>query len=256
MPVKQQLSPSGLSILDTPVSQQEKAGYVRNMFDGIAHRYDLLNTILSAGMHDRWRKFATRCAALYPGDNALDLCTGTGSWTPYLRNAVGPAGLVIGLDFSIEMLHNGSRRFAKNDTLCVQADAVVLPFTSDTFNAATIGFGIRNVADIPGSLREIARVLKPGGRLVILEFADPHPGLFKEFYSFYSQYIMPNIGGMVSGSKDAYTYLPASVERFASREDLAGMMKAAGLDEIRYIDLMNGLVCVHVGVKLFTDSCG
>lgn len=237
------------SILSPTVPPEEKAAFVRRMFDDIAPRYDLLNTLLSAGIHDGWRAFATRCAALTPGDRALDVCTGTGDWTELLRKTVGPSGRVVGVDFSLGMLQNGVRQFTNAQAPAVQGDATRLPFADGLFDAATAAFGIRNVAQIDRAFAEMARVLKPGGRLVCLEFAEPRPGAFRAFYDLYARWVMPHLGGAISGRPDAYAYLPESVARFHSRASLAGLMRGAGLVDVRWVDLTFGLVCVHVGVK-------
>lgn len=240
---------SGIEVLDNPVSPEEKAAYVREMFDDIAPRYDLLNSVLSAGIHKGWRGFATRCACLELGNRALDVCSGTGEWTPSLRRMVGPDGLVMAADFSLPMLQFGDTRFRHETAQEVQADATVLPFADGVFDAVTIGFGIRNVADRDKAFREMARVLKPGGRVVCLEFSQPPPGLFRTGYDLHARHVMPKIGGAISGRPDAYAYLPASVARFDSREQLAARMRGAGLSPVRYVDLTFGLVCVHVGIK-------
>lgn len=243
--------PSGIKVLDQPVEPEEKAAYVREMFDDIAHRYDLLNSVLSAGIHKGWRGFATRCACLELGGSVLDVCSGTGEWTPSLRSAVGPSGLVMAADFSLKMLQFGDARFRTQTTQEVQADASVLPFAENSFHAVTVGFGIRNVADRDKAFREMARVLKPGGRVVCLEFSQPPPGLFRTGYELHARHIMPKLGGAISGRPDAYAYLPASVARFDSRQQLAERMRGAGLESVRFVDLTFGLVCVHVGEKPF-----
>lgn len=240
---------SGIEVLDHPVTPEEKAAYVREMFDDIAHRYDLLNSVLSAGIHKGWRGFATRCACLELGNSVLDVCSGTGEWTPSLRQAVGPDGLVMAADFSLPMLRFGDVRFRQETAQEVQADASVLPFGDESFDAVTIGFGIRNVADRDKAFREMTRVLKPGGRVVCLEFSQPPAGLFRTGYELHARYVMPKIGGAISGRPDAYAYLPASVARFDSREQLAERMRGAKLSPVRWIDLTFGLVCVHVGIK-------
>ncbi len=144
--------PSGIDVLDRPVTAAEKAGYVRQMFDDIAPRYDLLNSLLSAGIHHGWRTFATRCACLQPGDSVLDVCSGTGEWAAHLRRVVGPKGFVAAADFSLPMLQHGAARFAESGVGEVQGDAARLPFADDCFDAATVAFGIRNVAEIETSL--------------------------------------------------------------------------------------------------------
>ena len=241
--------PSGLDVLDRPMMAEEKAQYVRRMFDDIAPRYDLLNSLLSAGIHHGWRVFATRCASLGAGDNVLDVCSGTGEWTDGLRQAVGPDGLVAAADFSLPMLRYGTRRFARNGVGKVQGDAARLPFADGSFDAATVAFGIRNVADRDRGFAEMARVVRPGGRVVCLEFSQPPPGPFRTAYDLHARYVMPVVGGAVSGRPDAYAYLPASVTRFDTRRRLADRMRGAGLSEVRWVDLTFGLVCVHVGVK-------
>jgi len=206
MSVTTSLSPSGIPVLDQPVTAQEKSRYVREMFDDIAGRYDFLNSLLSAGIHHQWRTFATRCAALAPGDAALDVCTGTGDWAMLLRRAVGPSGRVVGTDFSLPMLQYGDTKFESVDVPRVQGDAMRLPFASNRFNAVTVAFGIRNVADIDAGFKEMARVLVPGGRVVCLEFAEPHAGPFLPFYRAYSKHVMPRLGG--GRSADAPTRTP------------------------------------------------
>ena len=240
---------SGISVLDGQVTAGEKAAYVREMFDAIAPRYDLLNSLLSVGIHRGWRRFATRCAALQAGDSVLDVCTGTGDWAAELRKTVGPRGRVVGVDFSLPMLRHGDRRFREAGIGRAQGDAARLPFASDTFDAATVAFGIRNVAETGTALAEMARVVRPGGRVVCLEFAEPHPGLFKGLYELYSRWVMPAVGGAISRRREAYAYLPASVARFASRARLAETLRDVGLADVRWVDLTFGMVCVHVGVK-------
>lgn len=242
-------APSGLAVLDQPVTPDEKAQFVQAMFDDIAPRYDLLNSLLSAGIHTRWRQFATRCAALQAGDAVLDVCSGTGAWVEALRRAVGPSGRVVGLDFSAQMLAQGKASFTRASAPRVQADASRLPFVDNQFHAVTVAFGIRNVAEREQAFCEMARVLRPGGRVVCLEFATPPPGAFRLGYELYARWVMPALGGAVSGRPDAYAYLPASVARFASRDALASIMRAAGLVRVRWVNLMFGLVCVHVGEK-------
>ncbi len=242
-------APSGVDILDRPVTEGEKAQFVRQMFDDIAPRYDFLNALLSAGIHSGWRTFATRCALLSSGEAVLDLCSGTGEWTVPLREAVGPTGQVIGADFSLPMLRSGADRFERTHSEEVQGDAARLPFADSSFEAVTIAFGIRNVADRDRAFREMTRVLKPGGRVVCLEFSQPPPGLFSIAYDLHAKYIMPTVGGAVSGRPDAYAYLPESMKRFDNRACLAARMQDAGLADVRWVDLTFGLVCVHVGVK-------
>ena len=244
-----ELRPTGINVLDNPVTAPEKAAFVRQMFDDIAPRYDLLNSVLSAGIHHSWRVFATRCTLLKPGDSALDVCTGTGDWTTLLRGVVGETGRVIGVDFSLPMLRNGAARFDNAHAGRAQGDASRLPFGDAEFEAVTVAFGIRNVAEREKAFREMYRVTRPGGRVVCLEFSQPPAGLFRSFYDLYSRYVMPKLGGAISGRPDAYAYLPESVTRFETRSELADTMRRAGWHSVRWVDLTFGLVCVHVGEK-------
>lgn len=236
---------------NSPVYEQgsEKAAYVRSLFDVIAPRYDLLNGILSAGTHSSWRAFATRCTTLQSGDSVLDVCTGTGEWAALLRECVGPEGTVVAVDFSYRMLRSGDARFCSADVVPIQADAMRLPLESNRFHAATVAFGIRNVVDQSAAFREMVRVLRPGGRLVCVEFSQVKNPAFKVLYAAHSRWVMPAIGRWISGHPSAYAYLPESVAQFKTRTELAAMMREAGLSPVRMVDLMFGLVCVHVGIK-------
>jgi demethylmenaquinone methyltransferase/2-methoxy-6-polyprenyl-1,4-benzoquinol methylase len=248
--------PAELEALDPAAAPDAKAAYVREMFDAIAPRYDLLNSLLSAGIHHGWRRFATRCAAITPGDSVLDLCTGTGDWAVELRKAVGAEGRVVGADFSFKMLRHGEGKFTAAGVPHFQADAAALPFASDAFDAVTVAFGIRNIAELGRAFAEMTRVIRPGGRVVCLEFARPRPGPFRAAYDVYSRWIMPRVGGAISGRPDAYAYLPESMRRFADRPALARMMGEAGLTSVRQVDLTGGLVCVHVGLKPLEKGAG
>lgn len=228
----------------------EKHRYVQAMFDAIAPRYDLLNSVLSLRLHHGWRRTAASHAALSPGDVALDVCTGTGDLAFELARRVGQKGQIIGSDFSLPMLRLGERKKQnKNNLRFVLADTQSLPFSSNLFDAVTVGFGIRNVAEIEKGLAEMARVARPGGRVVILEFNQPHSPLFAALYRWYSFTVLPRLGGWVSGRRAAYDYLPSSVAAFHSRDALRKMMERAGLTDIGIVDLSFGTVVVHRGVK-------
>jgi len=242
-------SPSGIRVLDRPVSAGEKARYVRAMFDAIAPRYDLLNSVLSFTIHYRWRAYAARCAALKDGDSALDVCCGTGDFARELRRRVGRTGQLMGIDFSLPMLKAGQTKAQADQVATAQADALRLPFPDNAFNAAVIGFGLRNVADPGAGLAEMARTVKSGGRVVCLEFSQPKLPLLRGLYNLYSLKVMPLVGGLVSGRREAYSYLPQSVARWKSREELADLMRRAGLQDIRTRDLTFGIACVHTGTK-------
>ena len=230
----------------------EKHRYVRAMFDAIAPRYDLLNSLLSARLHHGWRRVAAAQAALRPGDTALDVCTGTGDLAIQLARRVGREGRVIGGDFSLPMLRLGERKARRCAPAVVRmtlADAQALPYPSDVFDAVTVAFGIRNVADIERGLGEMARVARPGGRVVILEFNQPRNRALRALWRWLSFRFIPLVGGLVSGRRHAYEYLPSSVDVFQTREELTSLMERAGLGDVRVTDLMFGTVVVHRGVK-------
>ncbi len=246
--------PNSGSVLPAP---DEKHDYVREMFDGIAPTYDRLNSVLSGPLHHAWRRVATRQAVLKPGDIALDVCTGTGDFALELARAVGETGHIQATDFSAPMLRIGERKARLRDypnTTWAVADTQALPFAANTFDAVTVGFGIRNVADIPLGIREMTRVAKPGGRVVILEFNQPTNPLFAALYKWYSFTILPLMGGMVSGRKTAYEYLPQSVAAFHSRDEISDMMRGAGLENITVTDLTVGTVVIHRGTKAYTPG--
>lgn len=228
----------------------DKAGYVRAMFDAIAPRYDLLNSLLSARLHHGWRRAAARQANLRPGDVALDVCTGTADLALELAQHVGARGRVIGADFSAAMLRLGKKKAApRRNVFLMQADALALPYANDAFDAATVAFGIRNVADVGRGIAEMARVVRPGGRVVILEFNQPRGRIFGAVYGWYSFRVLPVLGGWISGRRAAYEYLPSSVAAFHSREAISARMRAAGLGTICVTDLFFGTVVIHCGTK-------
>lgn len=240
---------------ERPLYTGDKASYVRDMFSAIAPQYDRLNAILSFNQHKAWRRRAVRLANVQPGDQCLDVCTGTGDFAVDLARTVGSTGRVIGADFCEPMIRNGldktSRRSIGSEcgpiTMMV-ANAELLPYANNLFDVVTVGFGVRNVANLPQAVSEMARVTKPGGRVVILEFNRPPDVWYKPFVDFYLFHILPRIGGLLS-RREAYTYLPESMKRFVSREELTSIMEKAGLAQIQVRDLNFGTVCIHLGVK-------
>jgi demethylmenaquinone methyltransferase/2-methoxy-6-polyprenyl-1,4-benzoquinol methylase len=226
------------------------ATQVRGMFDRIAGVYDLMNTAMTAGLHHRWRERAAGRAQLAPGDRALDVCCGTGDLAFELTRRVEPGGEVVGCDFSEPMLEL-ARSKARDRGAAVRfewADALALPYDEGGFDAVTVGFGVRNFADLERGLAEMIRVLRPGGRLVILEITQPTRPPLSTFFSVWFDRIVPRLGTL-AGDRDAYTYLPESVKRFPAPEGLAARMDAAGLERIRWTVLAGGIIAIHSGVR-------
>jgi demethylmenaquinone methyltransferase / 2-methoxy-6-polyprenyl-1,4-benzoquinol methylase len=219
---------------------------VRAMFDRIAGFYDLMNSVMTAGLHHRWRARAADLAALAPGDSALDVACGTGDLAIELARRVGTGGEVIGSDFSEEMLE---RARAKAPQLQWEwGNALELPYAAGRFHAATVGFGARNFSDLDRGLAEMARVVRPGGRVVVLEITTPRRPPLSTFYSVWFDRVVPLIGRL-TGEEEAYTYLPSSVRRFPGPEGLAASMQRAGLGDIRWILTAGGIIALHVGTK-------
>lgn len=218
------------------------------MFAGIARRYDLLNHTLSMNIDKRWRAKVSRELAdvlSNPASIVLDIACGTGDLTNEL--ASNSTGRVVGTDFCRPMLDVA---VGKNDSLSyIEADAMSLPVPDDQFDAVTIAFGLRNLPNFRNGLVEMLRILKPGGRLVVLEFTEPVIPGFGRLFNFYFSHILPRIGGMVSGSRGAYEYLPDSVSKFPAQKELAALMSDVGFTGVRFTNLTGGIAAIHVGVK-------
>jgi demethylmenaquinone methyltransferase/2-methoxy-6-polyprenyl-1,4-benzoquinol methylase len=232
----------------TPWTTQggEKRAAVQAMFAEIAPVYDRLNGLMSLRLHHRWRRAAVRQLNLKPGQTALDVCCGTGDFLTPLRQAVGTQGRVVGIDFCFPMLELAQPKGDANGLSL--GDACRLPVQSASVDAVTVGWGIRNVPDIDAAHREIARVLKPGGRFVSIDMALPRSGLLRAVSRFVSGKVLPVLGKLF-GNKTAYTYLPESTLRFADREKLAESMRDAGLTDVGFRDFMMGNICMHWGTK-------
>lgn len=232
-------------------SSPDFAGQVNRMFDKVAGRYDALNSVMTAGLHHRWRERAAQRAGLGPGDSALDVCCGTGDLALELAGRVTPGGNVVGCDFSEPMLDLAREKAAARGAAGVRfewADALELPYGAERFDAVTVGFGVRNLADLDHGLREMARVLKPGGRAVILEITQPSRPPLSTFYSLWFDRVVPLLGAF-SDDAEAYSYLPESVRSFPSPRGLAEKMDAAGFERIRYTVLAGGIIAIHSGAK-------
>ncbi len=266
------------NMLSTNELLHKKGENIRRMFSSIATRYDFLNALLSLTFDRKWRRFAVSVSGLQAGDKVLDVCTGTGDLAIEYAKAIpssstdkqvcpchppseeGRVGVtVVGTDFCEEMLRLAIPKIRNNEwhrhLACgrikfVQADTLHLPFPDGSFQVSTVAFGIRNVADLELGIKEMTRVISPGGRVVILEFSEPENRVFRWLYDFYFHKILPKIGRLISASKiDAYTYLPSSVQTFPNRWQLKAVMESCGLEDVKIYPRTFGIVNIHVGKK-------
>jgi demethylmenaquinone methyltransferase / 2-methoxy-6-polyprenyl-1,4-benzoquinol methylase len=220
---------------------------VRAMFDRIAGVYDRMNSVMTAGLHHRWRARAADLAELKPGARALDVACGTGDLALELAGRVGPGGEVVACDFSERMLELARAKAAGRPTVRVEwANALELPYRADEFAAATVGFGVRNFSDLERGLSELVRVVRPGGKVVILEMTTPTRPPLSTFFRIWFDRVVPVLGRL-AGDSDAFTYLPRSVQRFPGPQELAATMERRGLARIRYVLTAGGIIAIHVG---------
>lgn len=238
-------------IADAAQGGAGKAAYVRGAFSEIASRYDLLNHLLSFNIDKAWRRRAV--AELHverdPSGVYLDLCAGTLDVSVVLAQSEGFRGSVVSIDFAEPMLKAGKGKVSDLNVDAVTGDALSLPLKSGLMSGAIVAFGIRNVADLDAGLREVHRVLAPGARFVILEFSTPRTPLINAGYQLYFRHVLPAIGGLISGHRTAYAYLPKSVANFPVMEELARRMRAAGFSEVKWRSLTLGIAAIHVAVR-------
>ncbi|MED5420450.1 MAG: bifunctional demethylmenaquinone methyltransferase/2-methoxy-6-polyprenyl-1,4-benzoquinol methylase UbiE [Pseudomonadota bacterium] len=235
------------------VAVEDKARRVRGVFDSVAENYDLMNDLMSVGMHRLWKHFTIEQAGVRRGQSLLDLAGGTGDLARRFAEKVGSDGHVVLADINLAMLSEGRRRLidkgVAGNASIVQVDAENLPFADSSFDCVTIAFGLRNVTEKDAALRSMRSVLKPGGKVLILEFSRPAEFL-KPAYDLYSFKVLPALGKTVAGDADSYQYLAESIRMHPDQESLLTMMKDAGFDRCRYHNLSGGVVALHVGYKV------
>lgn len=232
---------------------ENKAKYVQEMFNSIARNYDLMNTLMSLGLDKSWRRLTVKRSDLKEGGTGLDVCCGTGMLTMEQARVAGRAGRITGLDFSENMINVARQNiegFEFRDSIrFVQGDAMNLPFDDNTFDCATVGWGLRNVPDISQAIQEMVRVVKPGGKVLSLDMAQPMTPVFRKLYWFCFNKAVPALGRLFSGNKKAYAYLHDSAKVFVHQKELADMFAKAGLVETRYLNLCGGVVAIVEGRK-------
>jgi len=237
----------------TQVDRDAKAGMVRGVFDSVASRYDLMNDLMSGGVHRLWKRFTIELSAARPGQTILDIAGGTGDLAARFSRLVGPEGQVILADINAAMLEVGRDRLidkgATGNIEVVQADAQALPFEDNSVDCITIAFGLRNVTDKEMALRSMLRVLRPGGRLLVLEFSKPTSPLLGKAYDQYSFQILPAMGRLIAQDAESYRYLAESIRKHPDQDTLLGMMEDAGFAECRYHNMTGGIVALHQGFK-------
>jgi len=231
----------------------EKADRVRAVFDSVATRYDIMNDLMSGGLHRLWKRYTIDQAGVRPGHSVLDLAGGTGDLAIKFARRVGAEGHVVLADINAAMLHEGRKRLVDGgvagNTSIVQVDAENLPFADGSFDRITIAFGLRNITDKDAALRSMFRVLKPAGKLLILEFSQPAE-MLKPAYDLYSFRVLPLIGKLVAQDEDSYQYLAESIRMHPDQETLCGMLRVAGFERCRFQNLAGGIVALHSGYRV------
>ena len=232
------------------VAEEAKAGRVRGVFDSVARRYDVMNDLMSLGLHRAWKAYTVAVARVRPGDVVLDVAGGTGDLARAFASRVGPRGLVVLSDINESMLHQGRDRLLDDGVIvpALLCDGEKLPFAEATFDLVSVAFGLRNMTHKENALAEMARVLKPGGRLLVLEFSKVAAPLAKA-YDWYSFSVLPRIGRFVAGDADSYRYLAESIRVHPDQETLKAMMKTAGFGHVDVHNMSAGVVALHVGIK-------
>ena len=235
------------------VSSTDKAGLVRGVFDSVAGRYDLMNDLMSGGLHRLWKRFTINQAAIKPGNAVLDLAGGTGDLAREFAKRVGKDGHVVLADINAAMLQQGRARLIdagiSGNLSIAQVDAEDLPFADGSFDCISIAFGLRNVTDKDAALRSMRRCLKPGGKVMILEFSEPSRAI-KPAYDLYSFKVLPMLGKLIARDSDSYQYLAESIRMHPDQEALKSMMEAAGFERCRYHNLAAGIVALHIGYRI------
>jgi len=236
------------------IPREEKQNRVRDVFDSVVDRYDLMNDVMSVGLHRVWKRFALSKTGLRPGQAVLDVAAGSGDLSEGVARQVGSGGTVAVTDINYKMLSRGRERLIDagltGNIHCLQADAEKLPFAASAFHCVTIGFGLRNVTDKLTALASMYRVLKPGGRLLVLEFSKPKLGPLESLYDQYSFQVLPRLGELFLDDAESYRYLAESIRRHPDQETLKNMMKDAGFERCEYYNLSGGIVALHLGFKL------